>query len=128
MFTHGPLSSLDAYADAGEDLFGIGYQFRSWLSCSAPQCQFDILLIRYESLNASLPALFDFLELPQYVREAFPPVSIKSLEGHKERVIRSDIRQKLKRIYGPIEAAVAKIPPQGLILRNEGKATWHSAL
>ena len=58
----GPLSSLEAYAAQGEDLFAKVAQFRAWLSCRAPDCRFDILVLRYETLNVSTQALFDFLE------------------------------------------------------------------
>ena len=31
------------------------------MSCRRPHCKFDILVVRYEALNASLSAVFDFL-------------------------------------------------------------------
>ena len=40
----GPLSTLESYAEQGEDLFGTFSQFRAWLSCRRPRCTFDILV------------------------------------------------------------------------------------
>ena len=47
----GPLQSLAAYAEQGEDIFGAVEQFRAWISCRAPRCNFNILVLRYEELN-----------------------------------------------------------------------------
>ena len=58
---------------AGADLFGTMAQFRSWLSCRAPRCTSDILVVRYETLNASVPSILDFLDVPLAARSHFPP-------------------------------------------------------
>lgn len=111
----GPLSSLAAYTAQGEDLFGINAQFRSWLSCRRPQCNFDILVIRYETLNESLTALFDFLEVPAVARRSFPAI-------RESRTIEADAEERrhhrLERVYGRLEEAINQIPPAGLLLRN----------
>ena len=115
----GPLSSLEAYAAQGEDLFAKVAQFRAWLSCRAPECRFDILVLRYETLNVSTRALFDFLELPPAVRASFPAVEYESHERHAARLAPAT-REKLEAVYGGLAEAVAAIPPGGLLLQNAG--------
>lgn len=117
----GPLSNLDAYAASGADLFGAVEQFTKWLSCRAPRCTFDILVIRYETLNASLPALFDFLELPTRVRDLFPFRRLRkprSANGAAPAGLGLDSHVKLLGVYGALEAAMERIPAEGLRLRN----------
>jgi len=115
--TDGPLSSLDAYARNGQDLFGTIAQFRAWMSCKAPACSFDILVIRYETLNASVPTLLDFLEVPAAARRYFPVVhgAHESLDASAEGGAR---RHRLRNIYGAMDDAINRIPPEGLWLRN----------
>jgi len=113
----GPLRSVEAYAEQGEDLFGAVEQFRSWISCRAPRCNFNILVIRYEELNRSLPALFDFLSLPPSARELFPRVH-RSHRPHRDSVIDDGLRMRLNGVYGGLSDAVSRIPPEGLLLRN----------
>ena len=114
----GPLSTVKAYASQGEDLFGAVDQFKAWLSCRAPRCAFDILVIRYESLNASLPTLFDFLDLPQPVRRLFPHHKLRPPRSGSPRNLAADDYIRLLELYAPLEAAVERIPPDGLLLRN----------
>jgi len=110
--TAGPLASLDAFASNGADLFGTMAQFRSWLSCRAPRCTSDILVVRYETLNASVPSILDFLDVPLAARSHFPPFT-PSHHG-----VDSGAAQQLRGIYGALDAAIERIPPQGLLLRN----------
>ena len=49
-----PAATIAAFASQGEDLFGASEQFRSWLSCRAPACAFDLLVLRYETLGEAL--------------------------------------------------------------------------
>lgn len=112
----GPLSSLDAYAEEGEDLFGSTAQFRAWMSCRRPHCLFDILVVRYETLNASLATVFDFLEVPHAARRHFPPLGQSHARHGSSTPPR--IRSQLATLYGPLERAVSQIPPEGLLLRN----------
>ncbi|KAL1505074.1 hypothetical protein AB1Y20_008834 [Prymnesium parvum] len=114
----GPLHSLDAYAEQGEDLFGAVEQFRAWLSCRRPRCEFDILVLRYEELNRSLPALFDFLSVPPAARAIFPRVHRSHAGSQRQNVVDDAMRQKLTKIYGGLAKAVNGIPPEGLLLRN----------
>ena len=114
----GPLSSLAAYAENGEDLFGVLPQFQSWLSCRAPRCVFDILVIRYETLNASLPTLFDFLGLPQRVRALFPYSRLRPAKSGSPAGLGLESHRQMLSVYGPLEAALQRIPPEGLLLRN----------
>ena len=97
---------------AGADLFGTMAQFRSWLSCRAPRCTSDILVVRYETLNASVPSILDFLDVPLAARSHFPPFT-PSPHG-----VDSGAAQQLRGIYGALDAAIERIPPQGLLLRN----------
>ena len=118
----GPLSSIEAYAAHGTDLFGAVEQFSSWLSCRAPRCPFDILVIRYETLNASLSTLFDFLDLPLGVRAMFPyaqlrPAPVRRLHGGA----RWD--RRLVSIYGALEEAISGLPTEGLLLQNSANRT-----
>lgn len=112
----GPLSSLAAYTSQGEDLFGINAQFRSWLSCRRPACDFDILVIRYETLNTSLPALFDFLEVPAVARRSFP--AIRDSRTSTEIDVEERRHHRLEKVYGRLEEAIKQIPSTGLLLRN----------
>ena len=119
----GPLSSLQAYSQHGTDLFGSLAQFRAWLSCRRPRCAFDILVIRYESLNASLPTLFDFLDLPPQTRALFPHAKLRGATARHTRrggggAPSNDEMARLQHIYAPLEAAVARLPAEGLWLRN----------
>ena len=115
----GPLSNLQAYAANGTDLFGAASQFTSWLSCRAPRCAFDILVIRYETLNASLPALFDFLELPPRVRGLFP---FRKLRPPRATITPAGLDAAshigLLGVYSSLEAAIEQVPPEGLLLSN----------
>ena len=112
----GPLSSVAAYAQQGEDLFGAAAQFRRWLSCRRPLCRFDILVVRYETLNQSIGAIFDFLELPPAVRATFPGVRVQR-HTHTEQMDPVD-RQQLEQTYRRLDEATRSIPPDGLLLRN----------
>ena len=62
---------------SGMDLFGASSQFRSWLGCRAPRCNFDILVVRYETLNQSVPTILDFLDVPHAARSFFPIVRLR---------------------------------------------------
>jgi hypothetical protein len=112
----GPLSSLDAYAEEGEDLFGSTAQFRAWMSCRRPHCLFDILVVRYETLSAAMPAVFDFLEVPHAARRNFP--SLGQAHGKHGQSTPPRIREQLASLYGPLEKAISQIPAEGLLLRN----------
>ena len=113
----GPLASLDAYAAHGHDVFGAARQFAAWLSCRRPRCAFDILVLRYESLNASLPALWDFLELPPRLRQRFP---LERLHARRRR--HGEVpREGLAALYAPLGRAVAGVPAGGLLLRNDDR-------
>ena len=77
--------------------------------------------MRYETLNESVPALLDFLEVPAAARRLFPPVrggSSRAAAGWRSK--RSAAEAGLRRTYGSLEAAIAQVPPQGLRLRNNG--------
>ena len=117
----GPLSSLEAYAQHGSDLFGSIDQFSAWLSCRAPRCTFDILVIRYEALSDSLPALFDFLQLPPRTRALFPYERLRDVRARRRarpRGVSEAAFRNLSSVYGKLEAAVQRIPAEGLWLRN----------
>eukprot|EP00967_Tisochrysis_lutea_P135896 scaffold241722_cov31-Tisochrysis_lutea.AAC.1 len=95
---------------SGIDLFGAAAQFRSWLSCRAPRCTFDILIVRYETLNQSVPAILDFLEVPRAARSFFPKIrpahsSTTRLMGGRQ------VEHRLQAIYGSLDAAVEEVPP-----------------
>lgn len=118
IFKHssGPLSTLEGYAEQGEDLFGAFEQFRAWLSCRRPFCTFDILVLRYDTLSESTEALFDFLMLPEAVRKSFPGV-------RQRRASHSDdldppVARKLDQVYETLDKAISAIPPQGMLLKN----------
>ena len=115
---YGPLSSLAAYARHGTDLFGSVAQFSAWLSCRWPRCPFDILLIRYETLNASLSTLFDFLDLPPATRALFPYAKLRASRRHGALQVDEATLEQLQRIYGALDAVVARLPEKGLWLRN----------
>ena len=120
---YGPLSSLHAYARHSEDLFGAVDQFRQWLTCRRPRCAFDILVVRYESLNASLPTMFDFLDLPQSTRALFPYARMRDPRAMRqarrnEALTEEPTRTQLQHVYGALEAVVARLPADGLWLRN----------
>lgn len=120
---YGPLSSLAAYARHGGDLFGAIEQVRSWLSCRRPRCSFDILVLRYEALNASLGTLFDFLQLPPATRALFPHARLRAARPRPRAADAmagggGGTAALLRGAYGPLEEAVARIPPEGLWLRN----------
>ena len=38
--------SVDEYTANGQDLYYMRHQFTSWLTCRAPRCAFDILVLR----------------------------------------------------------------------------------
>lgn len=120
----GPLASLAAFASQGEDLFGASEQFRSWLSCRAPACTFDLLVLRYETLGEALPALFNFLRVPPSLRPLFPHVRPSRPSARPNGSAPAGLppadgeREALRGIYGPLEAAVEQIPPEGLLLVN----------
>lgn len=106
-----------AAAAPGVDLFGAAAQFRSWLSCRAPHCSFDILVVRYETLNQSVPAILDFLDVPPAARPFFPTVrpahsTATELAGGRQ------IEHRLQKIYGDLQEAIDQVPPTGLLLRN----------
>ena len=85
------------------------------MSCRRPHCKFDILVVRYEALNASLGAVFDFLRVPLAARAHFPPIrGVHPRQGRAADVARS----KLRGIYGALERAIDMVPPEGLLLRN----------
>ena len=114
----GPLSSAEAYASQAEDLFGTISQFRTWLSCRRPFCKFDILVIRYETLNQSVSTLLDFLSIPQSARRHFPAIRVAHAASREAHGISPGGERKLRKIYGALDTAVAEIPQEGLILRN----------
>ncbi|EOD21075.1 hypothetical protein EMIHUDRAFT_208218 [Emiliania huxleyi CCMP1516] len=100
-------------AAASSSVFNVACSaFRSWLSCRAPRCTSDILVVRYETLNASVPSILDFLDVPLAARSHFPPFT-PSHHG-----VDSGAAQQLRGIYGALDAAIERIPPQGLLLRN----------
>ena len=117
----GPLSSLAAYAQHGRDLFGSIDQFSAWLNCRAPRCTFDILVIRYEAIRESLPMLFDFLQLPPRTRALFPYEQLRDVRARRRarpRGMSAAAFRNLSSVYGALEAAVERIPAEGLWLRN----------
>lgn len=114
----GPLASVEAYAANGADLFGMSDQFQRWLSCNAPRCPFDVLVIRYETLNASLPTLFDFLQMPLAVRALFPFGRLRVANQASSVGGADEASEHLHRVMDSLEAATARIPATGLWLRN----------
>jgi len=114
----GPLSSIDEYAANGQDLFYMRHQFTSWLSCRTPRCAFDILVLRYESLNASLSTLFNFLELPSALRRTFPFARMR-----RGRHTRHNHAGPLSKLYARLEEAVTQLPAEGLLLLNS-QTNW----
>ena len=83
-------------------------------------------------MPASLPLLFDFLELPPSTRRLFPFAKLRDTAGggRRGRGHRHDHRRsatadlsagaaaRLQHVYGALEAAVERLPPEGLWLRN----------
>ena len=118
----GPLSSLEAYAEHGADLFGETRQFKSWLSCRKPRCSFDIFVLRLPRNRtdvSGLHRLFDFLELPERTRLLFPYERLHE-RPHRRRNpdVSGGALSKLRAVYGGLEEAVERLPAEGLLLRN----------
>jgi hypothetical protein len=77
--------------------------------------------VRYETLNQSVPAILDFLDVPPAARPFFPKVrpahsTATELTGGRQ------IEHRLQKIYGNLQAAIDQIPPTGLFLRNSRPA------
>ena len=77
-------------------------------------------MLRYETLNVSTRALFDFLELPPAVRASFPAVEYESHERHAARLAPAT-REKLEAVYGGLAEAVRRSRRAGCCCKTPGE-------
>ncbi|WP_234572570.1 sulfotransferase domain-containing protein [Rhodohalobacter sp. 614A] len=96
--------TLEEYATEGVDRFGFCNHFYNWYRSTSLN---PILFIRYETLYENLPAIFDFLELPQSALEMFPE---RKVRNSVEKEISSETLRQLENMYGKFQNELSKIP------------------
>ncbi|QWC56615.1 hypothetical protein F7D01_05465 [Erythrobacter sp. 3-20A1M] len=97
--------TLEEMLDAGEDRFGIIRHWRNWNDIPV---RFPTLFVRFEHLYENLPAFFDFLELTEEQRAAFPPQR-KRLSSVSQ--VDDATRDALRAIYGEVYDEMERLPP-----------------
>ena len=90
----GPSFTLDNMLDDGTDYFGINAHWAHWTN---KPVQFPTLFIRFENFYQNIEDFFDFLDLDQNQRDAFPP-----RRERKSSISQHDVavRRALEEIYG----------------------------
>ena len=69
-------------------------------------------------LDAHALTLFDFLDLPPATRALFPYAKLRASRRHGALQVDEATLEQLQRIYGALDAVVARLPEKGLWLRN----------
>jgi len=99
-------TTLENYVEEGIDRFDFEGHFNNWHERFQPN--YPVLFMQYETLYDHLPVLFDFLELPEEARRAFPQEQKRrsSLESLPETT-----RDALEKLYGSFAEQLRQRPP-----------------
>lgn len=96
--------TLEEYAAEGIDRFGFRSHFYNWYDHSSLN---PTLFVRYETLFENLPAIFDFLDLPQSGIDTFPK---KKTRASLAKKIPAETLRQLKNMYGEFQNELSSIP------------------
>lgn len=104
---HSPIPeniTLEQYASEGIDRFGFRNHFYNWYNHSSFN---PTLFLRYETLFENLPAIFDFLDLPESAIAEFPQ---KKRRASLAKEIPAETLRQLKNMYGKFQNELSTIP------------------
>jgi len=90
-----------------EDIFKLEFHFDNWTTCPKEGRAYPILLLKYETLWNNLPALLEFLDIPQEKRPLFPK---KKARSSNWTTLPEEIKNSLYERYGTLAEKIEKQP------------------